>query len=87
MTSCSNTVLPGLFFRDILSVSKKLATEREEMVNELQTLKQMVDTLHNNMQSDESRYVDLFNRYFPHSACLASTETLNPPSILFWNYF
>ena len=64
---CSNTVLTGLFFRDILSVSKKLATEREEMVNELQTLKQMVDTLHNNMQSDESRYVDLFSRYLPQS--------------------
>ena len=44
------------YFRDILSVSKKLATEREEMVNELQSLKQMVDTLHNNMQSDDSRY-------------------------------
>ena len=49
-------------------MSKKLATEREEMVNELQTLKQMVDTLHNNMQCDESRYVDLFNRYLPQSA-------------------
>ena len=65
---CSNMVITCSIFRDILSVSKKLATEREEMVNELQTLKQMVDTLHNNMQSDESRYVDLFIRYLPQSA-------------------
>ena len=39
----------------MLSVSKKLASEREEMISELHTLKEMVDTLHNTIQSDESR--------------------------------
>ena len=38
-----------MIFREVLSVSKKLAGEREEMLRELARLEQVMATLHNNI--------------------------------------